>query len=163
MLDYIIIPNHIHYIVFLAGDHAGSPLPQIVDWYKTMTTNKYIRGVKNGLFVPFDQHLRRRGYHDHSEIVGATLCGRLNNPDKIMEKWLIEAQNRFVRVKIDKLIIYTAILFSKYTKGAANGQNRLRHFILLCLGLEKVNISKRAIDIFRAGDRKSTRLNSSHT
>ena len=62
---FIIMPNHIHCIVSLSGDHAGAPLPQIVNWYKTMTTNEYIRGVKNGLFVLFDKHLWQRSYHDH--------------------------------------------------------------------------------------------------
>jgi len=62
---FIIMPNHVHIIMLLTGDHTGSPLPQIVDWYKTMTTNEYIRGVKNGLFVPFDKRLWQRSFHDH--------------------------------------------------------------------------------------------------
>jgi len=28
------------------GEHAGSPLRNIVQWFKTMTTNDYIRNVK---------------------------------------------------------------------------------------------------------------------
>jgi hypothetical protein len=30
----------------LLGEHAGSPLHRAVQWFKTMTTNEYIRGVK---------------------------------------------------------------------------------------------------------------------
>ena len=28
------------------GEHIGSPLQRVVQWFKTMTTNEYIRGVK---------------------------------------------------------------------------------------------------------------------
>ena len=47
------------------GDHAGSPLRDIVGWFKTMTTNEYIRGVKNGLFPPFDKQIWQRSYYEH--------------------------------------------------------------------------------------------------
>jgi hypothetical protein len=30
------------------GEHMGSPLPKIVQWFKTMTTSEYIREVKAG-------------------------------------------------------------------------------------------------------------------
>ena len=65
---YIIMPNHIHLILVMdnkTGDHAGSPLHEIIDWYKTMTTNEYIRGVKNNLFPPFNKHVWQRGYYEH--------------------------------------------------------------------------------------------------
>ena len=28
------------------GTHMGVPLPRVVEWFKTITTNEYIRGVK---------------------------------------------------------------------------------------------------------------------
>lgn len=65
---YIIMPNHIHFILSIytqAGDHIGSPLPDMIDWYKTMTTNEYIRGVKKNLFPPFNKHIWQRGYYEH--------------------------------------------------------------------------------------------------
>ena len=37
--------------------------------------------------------------------VGATLCGRPNNPDKMIEKWLLELENKFDGVKICEYII----------------------------------------------------------
>ena len=59
------MPNHIHMILFLEGDHAGSPLPKIVSWFKTMTTNAYIQGVKDNVFPPLEKQFWQRGYYDH--------------------------------------------------------------------------------------------------
>lgn len=62
---YTVMPNHIHFILFIQGDHTWSPLPQMIDWYKTMTTNDYIKGVKSGLFSSFDKRLWQRSYFEH--------------------------------------------------------------------------------------------------
>jgi len=48
--EYIIMPNHLHFIISKTGDHAGSPLRDIVGWFKTMTTNEYIENVKKICF-----------------------------------------------------------------------------------------------------------------
>ena len=40
-------------------------LSPIVGWYKAMTTNEYIRGVKSGLYLPFKNQLWQRSYYDH--------------------------------------------------------------------------------------------------
>ncbi len=69
--DYVIMPNHIHFIVRKmddqtnSGDHMGSPLRDIVGWFKTMSTNEYIRGVKNNLYIPFTKRLWQRNYYEH--------------------------------------------------------------------------------------------------
>ena len=67
---YVVMPNHVHFIVQIsqpttAGDHIGSPLRKIVSWFKTMTTNEYIRGVKVGLYEPFVGRLWQRNYYEH--------------------------------------------------------------------------------------------------
>jgi putative transposase len=36
-----------------------------MDWFKTMTTNAYIRGVKNDGWRRFDDKLWQRNYYDH--------------------------------------------------------------------------------------------------
>ncbi len=36
-----------------------------IDWFKTMTTNEYIRGVKNLGWVAFDKKLWQRNYWEH--------------------------------------------------------------------------------------------------
>ncbi|MCD4825639.1 MAG: hypothetical protein K8S55_13675 [Phycisphaerae bacterium] len=47
------------------GEHAGSPLRAVVQWFKTMTTNEYIRGVKQHGWTPFPGKLWQRNYYDH--------------------------------------------------------------------------------------------------
>ena len=70
--EYIIMPNHIHFIIKRTGDHTGStgdhtgsPLRDIIGWFKTMTTNEYIAGVKSGKFIPFKGRLWQRNYYEH--------------------------------------------------------------------------------------------------
>ena len=59
------MPDHVHAIIVLTGDHTGSPLQEILNWYKTMTTNDYIRYVKMGLYPPYDTAVWQRSYFDH--------------------------------------------------------------------------------------------------
>jgi len=42
-----------------------TPLPEIVKWFKTQTTNAYIRAVKSGLYPTFDKHIWQRNYYEH--------------------------------------------------------------------------------------------------
>ena len=43
----------------------GPPLQEMLDWYKTMTTNAYIRAVKSGILPPFARRIWQRGYYEH--------------------------------------------------------------------------------------------------
>jgi len=70
----VVMPNHFHGIVINVGadrrvcprgEHIGSPLHKIVQWFKTMTTNAYIRGVKNQDWKSFDKKLWQRNYWEH--------------------------------------------------------------------------------------------------
>lgn len=47
------------------GEHIGSPLREVVQWFKTMTTNEYIRGVKQLGWDVFDGKLWQRNYYEH--------------------------------------------------------------------------------------------------
>jgi len=60
---YIIMPNHDHGIIILTDD-GGASLPEVVQWFKTMTTNAYIRGVKTLGWPPFNRHVWKRSYFD---------------------------------------------------------------------------------------------------
>jgi len=87
---YIIMPNHIHVIVFvndIALDHRSRgrppclpvmnrppclpartdriPVPVLVQRYKSYTTNQYMRGVNNHNWPCFNRRLWQRNYYDH--------------------------------------------------------------------------------------------------
>lgn len=42
----------------------AAPLPQIMQWFKTMTTNEYIRGVRQRGWPPFPGRLWQRNYYE---------------------------------------------------------------------------------------------------
>ena len=67
---YAIMPDHVHLVLFILNDwddHMGSPLhgnlknkgkhtvSDVIDWFKTMTTNEYIRMVREGYLPPFQK------------------------------------------------------------------------------------------------------------
>ncbi|HLD46844.1 MAG TPA: YraN family protein [Desulfobaccales bacterium] len=74
---YVVMPNHFHGIALLAentasalpacrqGAHMGAPLQKIVQWFKTMTTNEYIHGVKEHGWPQFKGSLWQRSFYDH--------------------------------------------------------------------------------------------------
>ncbi|MFA4901575.1 MAG: YraN family protein [Desulfobaccales bacterium] len=70
---YVVMPNHFHGIVFISepsgpdveGGHAGPPLQRIVQWFKTMSTNEYIHGVKEHGWKPFKGLLWQRSFYEH--------------------------------------------------------------------------------------------------
>ncbi len=47
------------------GAHAGAPLHTIIQWFKTMTTNYYIRGVRQSGWRAFPGRLWQRNYYEH--------------------------------------------------------------------------------------------------
>jgi REP element-mobilizing transposase RayT len=89
---YIIMPNHIHGIInivgvdlcidpnhnnknndynnIVPGENIVSPLQnsnigQIISWFKRMSTNQYIKNVKNNNWPKFNKRFWQRNYHDH--------------------------------------------------------------------------------------------------
>ena len=86
--EYVIMPNHFHGIVVIVGadlrvcpdpcinlrtlsdkhtkgEHIGSPLHKIIQWFKTMTTNEYIRAVKQCGLPPLHDKFWKRNYYEH--------------------------------------------------------------------------------------------------
>jgi putative transposase len=74
---YVVMPNHFHGIALLAenaasalpacrqGANMGAPLQKIMQWFKTMTTNEYIHGVKEHGWPRFQGSLWQRSFYDH--------------------------------------------------------------------------------------------------
>lgn len=105
--ELITMPNHFHCIIENIGsvgadlrvcpinqtdpiniesEHIGSPLYRVIQWFKTMSTNEYIRGVKNLNWQTFNGRLWQRNYYEHIirtersyENISAYI---LNNPAK---------------------------------------------------------------------------------
>ncbi len=85
--EYVIMPNHIHGIIQIVGaipcnrpdsnirgENMVSPLPirntynglgQYVSWFKRMSTNEYIRNVKQKNWKSFDSRLWQKNYYEH--------------------------------------------------------------------------------------------------
>jgi len=49
----------------ILGEHIGSPLQRVLQWFKTMTTNEYIRSVKTLNWQAFDKKMFQRNYYEH--------------------------------------------------------------------------------------------------
>jgi REP element-mobilizing transposase RayT len=68
---FVVMPNHMHGIIVLepSGDDLvrteRTTLGEVVAWFKTMTTNAYIRGVKEAGWPRFDGTLWQRNYYEH--------------------------------------------------------------------------------------------------
>ncbi|OGT77378.1 MAG: hypothetical protein A3G71_03180 [Gammaproteobacteria bacterium RIFCSPLOWO2_12_FULL_38_14] len=78
---YIVMPNHLHGIIIIPNnDPVGATLVvahiddthkpsqtigNIIGAFKSITTNKYIREVRNNNFAPFDKILWQRNYYEH--------------------------------------------------------------------------------------------------
>ena len=66
--DMVVMPNHFHCIIenkSVEEEDSISSLIEIIQWFNTMTTNEYIRGVKQLGWPRFDGKLWQRGYWDH--------------------------------------------------------------------------------------------------
>ncbi len=79
---HVLMPNHLHGVIAIQGRNAGpgqthrsaptipgsrpdAAIPEIIQWFKTMTTNAYIRGVKGLGWTPFKGRLWQRNYYEH--------------------------------------------------------------------------------------------------
>ncbi|KAA0138469.1 transposase [Gimesia chilikensis] len=67
--EMVVMPNHIHGIIQI--DHqveteASSPSVAIcMQWFKTMTTNEYLQGVRQQDWQAFLKRLWQRSYYEH--------------------------------------------------------------------------------------------------
>jgi putative transposase len=85
--ESVVMPNHVHGLVMLScrgeaclrpqssvnqGDHKDRPygtqphsIGRIVQAFKSITTHKYIQGVRHSSWLPFPSKLWQRNYWDH--------------------------------------------------------------------------------------------------
>jgi REP element-mobilizing transposase RayT len=68
---FVVMPNHFHGIIKitprLAKGEAEEAISvgRVIQWFKTMSTNEYIRGVKQHQWPPFPGKLWQRNYYEH--------------------------------------------------------------------------------------------------
>jgi putative transposase len=67
---HAIMPDHFHGIVLLESSDeeprtSGVPLPKLIQWFKTMTTAEYFRGVQNQSWRRVNGRVWQRGFYDH--------------------------------------------------------------------------------------------------
>lgn len=67
--EYIIMPDHIHFILIIKNvgvDRRVDPKPlgNIIQWFKTMTTNNYLKEIKQNNWPRFDKRLWQRNYYE---------------------------------------------------------------------------------------------------
>lgn len=121
--EYVVMPNHFHGIVVIVGEsRTGQPhrvaptmnthndsvgatlrgrpeegsnptLGNVMDWFKTMTTNEYIRGVKEHSWQPFYRKLWQRNYYEriirNERELGRIRAYIANNP----ANWNTDGEN----------------------------------------------------------------------
>lgn len=65
---WVVMPNHIHLLLQLrpgdAAGHMGPALQDVMQWYKTMTTNACIQAVREGRMRPFEKAIWQSNYYD---------------------------------------------------------------------------------------------------
>jgi REP element-mobilizing transposase RayT len=66
--EWIVMPDHVHLLLALTPNDStsetGESLSDVIQWLKTMTTNAYIRGVKERGWAPFDGKVWHTSFHD---------------------------------------------------------------------------------------------------
>jgi REP element-mobilizing transposase RayT len=99
--EFVLMPNHLHGILHITevGAVAGRPhgaaptLGSMIAWFKSMTTNAHIHGVRSDGWAPFVSRLWQRNYYEHiirgERDLDAVREYIFNNP----AKWAADREN----------------------------------------------------------------------
>lgn len=65
--SWVLMPNHFHGLLLLEAENIETNpiLGAVMKWFKSITTNRYIHGVRDHGWPRFDSHLWQRNYYDH--------------------------------------------------------------------------------------------------
>jgi REP element-mobilizing transposase RayT len=66
----VLMPNHLHAILALPMPphqrlDTTASLSDVIGWFKTMSTRRYVHGVRTGSWPPFDRQVWQSGFYDH--------------------------------------------------------------------------------------------------
>ncbi len=92
--EHIVMPNHVHFVLELMNYNVKETdgIIKAMQWFKTMTTNEYIRNVKLNNWIRFDKTLWQRSFYEHI----------IRNEKQLLEI-LNYMQNNPISWEIDKL------------------------------------------------------------
>ena len=62
IIQEVVMPNHVHLIL---QNRENVNITDVMRWVKSVTTNKYIHGVREKGWIPFRGKLWQRSYYDH--------------------------------------------------------------------------------------------------
>lgn len=86
---YVIMPDHLHFIFNITERHTGRSLQDAIKFFKTMTTNEYIKGVKSNVLPSFNKKVWQKSYYDHiirnQDDYNEVWEYIQNNPTKLLE------------------------------------------------------------------------------
>jgi REP element-mobilizing transposase RayT len=65
--EFVVMPNHVHAILLLdSEDIEHNPtLGNVIQRFKSLSTTRYVNGVREQGWAPFDGRLWQRNYYEH--------------------------------------------------------------------------------------------------
>lgn len=62
----VLMPNHFHALITLSMDdvEANASISAVLQWFKSVTTTRYSKGVRESGWPSFDGHLWQGSFHD---------------------------------------------------------------------------------------------------
>lgn len=91
---YALLPNHFHGILRILPSTDGlASLSSMMGWFKSMTTNAYIKGVKQSGWRRFRGRLWQRGFHDHIIRTRRDLEGITQYVQTNPARWHLDHEN----------------------------------------------------------------------
>lgn len=77
-MDSVVMPNHFHCIMYIDKD-GGTNLTTVIKTFKSIATVRYIQGVKQDSWQPFNKQLWQSSYWDDINI------NHINEVDHVLQ------------------------------------------------------------------------------
>jgi len=63
--SYVVMPNHFHAIIEITDSSKSTHIGNVIGAFKSLSTNKYIKGVHNDNWLIFEKRLWQKNYYEH--------------------------------------------------------------------------------------------------
>jgi REP element-mobilizing transposase RayT len=89
IVDFVVMPDHMHVIVELADDGSGTvvSLGKVIGRFKSVTRHRYSLGVKSLGWPPYVLSFWEQGFHDHIIRDEADLANCMNYIEQNPIRW----------------------------------------------------------------------------